>query len=291
MRRFAKIFILVVVLVGLASAGSVLGQYPEPSVDINIRAWVGDPPPPPPPGVTPGASARITFFGYAYPDSLITIKKDGAIAAIFYSFSNGRFEREITGLEGGTYTFSLSAEDSDGNKSMSTSFNVTLLAGSVATAGNIFLSPTIALDKTAVKLGDVILVSGQSFPGATIHIFLEPTEEKGDTIVDPSGRWQYALSTAGFEIREYEIRVYGATDTGLNSPISETLTFSVLEADFLRADVNGDNKVDLVDLSILASWYKKPLSALMIEIEKKHFNGDGVIDLVDLSIAAYHWTG
>jgi hypothetical protein len=58
-----------------------------------------------------------------------------------------------------------------------------------------------------------------------------------------------------------------------------------------KADLNGDCKVNLVDFSIAAYWYKRIISAEFAIKEKEKLNGDGKIDLVDFSIMAYYWTG
>ncbi|MCI0542615.1 hypothetical protein L0Y69_02605 [bacterium] len=60
---------------------------------------------------------------------------------------------------------------------------------------------------------------------------------------------------------------------------------------FRKGDLNDDCKVDLVDFSIAAYWYKKPLSERFLAIEEKKLNGDGKVTLRDFSIMAYYWTG
>lgn len=56
-----------------------------------------------------------------------------------------------------------------------------------------------------------------------------------------------------------------------------------------RYDLNCDGRINLVDFSILAYWWKRPLTA---EAKRRiDFNGDGKVSLVDFSILAYHWTG
>jgi hypothetical protein len=56
-----------------------------------------------------------------------------------------------------------------------------------------------------------------------------------------------------------------------------------------KPDLNCDKKVNLIDFSILAYWYKRPLTK---EAKQKvDLNGDGKVDLVDFSIMAYYWTG
>jgi hypothetical protein len=58
-----------------------------------------------------------------------------------------------------------------------------------------------------------------------------------------------------------------------------------------KADLNCDGRVNLVDFSIAAYWYKRPLNDAFKAIEKDRLNGDGKIDLIDFSIMAYYWTG
>lgn len=50
------------------------------------------------------------------------------------------------------------------------------------------------------------------------------------------------------------------------------------------ADLNGDGKVDIVDLSILLYYANQPYSA------QYDFNKDGIIDIVDISILLFYWT-
>ena len=58
----------------------------------------------------------------------------------------------------------------------------------------------------------------------------------------------------------------------------------------LKADVNYDLKVNLVDFSIAAYWYKRGLSESFKTIEIDKLNGDGKVDLVDFSILAVSYT-
>ena len=53
-----------------------------------------------------------------------------------------------------------------------------------------------------------------------------------------------------------------------------------------KADLNGDKRVNLVDFSIAAYWYKRPNPPTSSDL-----NGDGKVDLIDFSIMAFNWTG
>jgi len=52
-------------------------------------------------------------------------------------------------------------------------------------------------------------------------------------------------------------------------------------------DLNLDNRVDIIDLSILLYHYAKRGGAHA----RYDFNGDGAVDLGDISIMMYYWTG
>ena len=53
-----------------------------------------------------------------------------------------------------------------------------------------------------------------------------------------------------------------------------------------RGDANGDGRVNLVDFSVAAYWYKRANPPASVDL-----NGDRKVDLVDFSIMAFHWSG
>lgn len=53
-----------------------------------------------------------------------------------------------------------------------------------------------------------------------------------------------------------------------------------------KSDINSDHKVNLVDFSIAAYWYKRSSPPESVDL-----NGDKIINLVDFSIMAFYWTG
>ena len=52
-------------------------------------------------------------------------------------------------------------------------------------------------------------------------------------------------------------------------------------------DVNKDGRIDLIDFSIMAFWWKRDIGT----DNASDLNCDSRVDLVDFSILAYHWTG
>ena len=53
-----------------------------------------------------------------------------------------------------------------------------------------------------------------------------------------------------------------------------------------EGDTNSDSRVNLVDFSIVAYWYKRSSPPANVDL-----NGDKKVDLIDFSILAYYWTG
>ena len=66
----------------------------------------------------------------------------------------------------------------------------------------------------------------------------------------------------------------------------KTVLKTINQAVSKKGDLSGDNKVNLIDFSILAYWYKRPQP-----LAKNDLNADGKVDLIDFSIMAFHWTG
>ena len=53
-----------------------------------------------------------------------------------------------------------------------------------------------------------------------------------------------------------------------------------------RCDLNNDSRVNILDFSIMAFWYKRLGFPPRVDL-----NADNNINLTDLSILAYCWTG
>ncbi len=91
-----------------------------------------------------------------------------------------------------------------------------------------------------------------------------------------------------------------ASSAGLLSSFGKSVGFTVGDQNVIkppseacpaRADLNGDCKVNLIDFSIAAFWYRRELSEQFKIIEVANLNGDGTINLTDFSIMAFYWTG
>lgn len=271
------------------------------------------PPTPPPPSPSPSPSSGgggggggggsspqtiVIFRGKAYPSSFVTLLKDAQVAATTKAGPDANFEISLSGLSGGTYVFGVWAEDSKGIRSIAHTFTISVTGGTTAIVSGIFIAPTISVDKTEVKRGDVLNILGQSAPNAAVTITVNSGEELvKKTNADAGGGWLYSFDTLEVDYGDHSTRARAARD-GEITTFSALVNFKVGTKNVIaqapakcppKGDLNGDCKVNLVDFSVLAYWYKRPLTAAMRT--KVDLNLDGKVDITDFSIMVYYWTG
>jgi hypothetical protein len=240
-------------------------------------------------------NTNIVFTGRAYPRSTVTLLKDAQVAATTIADSSANFQMSISGVSSGNYIFSLYSEDNKGIRSSLLSFPVSVTSGVTTKVGGIFISPTLNVDKSEVKQGDNIAIFGQSAPSSEITINVNSEnnyffKKKSDS----NGIFLFNLDSSILEIGQHhtrakaslldEITEFGKTvnfKVGLNNILNDLLLNKKN-----KADLNSDTKVNIVDFSIAAYWYKRLNPPKYIDI-----NGDEKVDLKDFSIIAFNWTG
>jgi hypothetical protein len=221
------------------------------------------------------------------------------VVAITVADAQARFQISISGMSAGNYIFSLYSEGRRGVRSSLLTFPVGITAGTTTRVGGIFIAPTIAVDKSEVRRGDNIAIFGQSVPNAEVTISItSPEEFFTKTPADEDGVYLYNFDTSPLTMGQHSARSKAAYRAEI-SAFGKMVNFIVgtrnvparPPAAFLRGDLNNDGRVNLIDFSIAAHWYERPLSAEFARRETERLNGDGRIDLVDFSIMAFHWTG
>jgi Dockerin type I domain len=194
------------------------------------------------------------------------------------------------------------SEDSAGNRSSLLSFPVSVTAGATTNITGIFISPTIDVDKSQVKKGDNIAIFGQSVPKGSITITVNSSVElflqaKADAI----GAYLYNLDTSPLELGSHSTKSKAATSSEI-SDFGQTIGFVVGNQTVMKkpgtksgecplgpkGDLNCDNRINLVDFSIMAYWYKRPLSGRGLKADLNH---DTKVNLTDFSILAANWAG
>lgn len=268
-------------------------------------------PPPPPPSSSAGPqpsggtgmviepSTSVTFTGYAYPGSKVILLRDAEVVALTTAGLDARFSIALSGLSPGNQLFLLYAESTAGRRSELHPFPLALQKGSFTSIAGVVLSPTIKIDKLTVKQGSNLGIFGDTAPDARLTVALFPGGIPLQTFhAGSDGIYNQVLRTDRLTRGEYTLKISSLID-GYRSGYSVSRAFTVSDKDTLLppegpctpGDINCDGRVDLVDFSIAAFWYKQPLEGDIIERERTSLSGDGVIDLRDFSIMAYYWTG
>lgn len=256
------------------------------------------PPVPPGPISTVTTSDTAIFRGLAYPGSVVSLLKNGTIVAETPAAPNGAFELRLSNLTQGTYSFGIRAEDVERLTSKLQTFSVYVTEGIVTVVDGIFIPPTITSDKVEVKYGDVITFSGRSLPDAEVRLsFMGQVEILKRAKANTEGAWSYKLNSTELGLGDHNAKARSITAEGL-SPYSQEIDFRIGDANRLRTklselsgfrrrcDLNNDNRVNLLDFSIMAFWYKRTGFPVKVDL-----SSDNQINLTDLSILAYCWTG
>lgn len=253
---------------------------------VSVSATVQSPTPPEP------TATSVTFRGIAYPGSTVTIQQNGVTAVQVPADPQARFDVTLGGLTAGTYTFGVFGADQDGRDGPVSNFTLTLATGTSVTITGIFLGPTIAADKTQVRLGDTITVFGTTSPSSTVQIYVSSeTETSSQVAANTTGAWSKQFQASDLHIGSHSVRSKATDPDGSVSEFSRSVAFQVATTELCagktKGDINCDGKVDLVDFSILLFYWNKrnPANA------RADINQDGTVNIIDFSVMLYFWTG
>ena len=238
----------------------------------------------------------VTFSGWAYPFSQVTLLEDGQQIADINADTNAVFTISIPNLAAGTYTFSILSTDSKGLRSTLFTIPLSITAGVSTTVSGIFLAPTIELNMQEIIKGDTLAIVGETVPDSIVDIEISADPVIDEQVsADVNGDYSYDFSTAPLDYGDYSVKAKATfiADQSHTSSYSKVAAFTVGTTTIekigncpAKGDLNNDCRVNLVDFSIMAYWYGRPNPPANIDL-----NGDGQITLADFSIMAYYWTG
>lgn len=248
---------------------------------------------------TNSARSLVAFEGQSMPFGVVTLRIDGEPVASTTSDQLGRFSFTAKNLSRGTYRFELFATDPKGTQTNTVSFNTTVKDRSVLKFDTIVLSPTLTSNLSTAVRGGVVTLSGYGTPNINLLItaldsalattfYTAHTDQSGAysyTLTAPSTYGQLTLTTRMVEATSTVSRPITLVVGGANVPRGNEGNCPV------KADLNADCRVNLIDFSILIYWYRGTISDTFRAIEKTMLSGDGKADFVDFSVMMYHWTG
>ncbi len=253
------------------------------SEEVSISAYV-------PPDNT------LIFSGKACPSCDVYLEQDGIEVASETCNNNAEFQFTLEDTPAGTYLFEIYAIDTDGIHSNTSPFTITVSAsqGVIINTSDILLSPTLQSDESTIIQGEDITFSGQTVPGSVVTILMDGSSPFIQVNSASDGGFYYIFNTSSLSADSHsaEARV---TDGGVNSLYSLPVNFTVEEEEAeeeaeeeedtcSKADYSNDDKVGLVDFSILLHWYGE--NNIPDEID---LDSDSKADLIDFSILLYCW--
>ena len=265
------------------------------NVSVTIEGGAEPEPEPPPSGggyppvVIPpvGAFGNVVFEGRAYPQSIVTITRNGTVSARFVVFADGAFSHELKAVPTGISSFGLYAQDNDGRISPTVNITISIAENTRTTIAGIFIPPTISVPLEVARNG-FLPSKGYSFPQSDIVLFFQlPGNPSSQTKANEQGKWQASYDLEGIADGEYSVRAKAIAPDGAQSEFSETKTFKILAPELVECangDFNGDGRVDIFDFSIMMFWWGGDNGCA-------DQNNDGRVDIIDFSIMLYWWSG
>lgn len=261
-------------------------------------------PPPPPPGTQSGNNtgggnmlpqSGLTIEGRAFSGATVSILKDGKEFRTITADQQGSFSTLVSDLDRGTYGFTITAFDSEKLRSAPYSTTLYMSASSRNSIGPVYLSPTVTATTQRIDMGARALVKGRAVPLMTVQAVVvgpkDPLQQPyaiASTTANGSGEWSLYLDTSKLPKGTYAVRAQTLVPGQGNSQFSPEFLLGIGEKPqgngAKRADINGDGKVNIADLSILLfSWRKSSQTA--------DINMDGTVNITDFSIMLSAWTG
>jgi hypothetical protein len=287
---------------------------PDCRLDLSDCVVVGNPEPQPgetpssggggggtsgrPTGFLPGTNiipdkTRVVVNGKAYPNSEVRVLIDSTVVGIVKADSKSDFRFEINTITPGITTFGFWTEDDRGLKSTLLTLTFRVFSESVTTINNVYLSPTIDVDKKRVNKGEQIKIFGKSSPEINIAIHVNSVDEKiATTTSNGLGNWNLFFNTKELEEDFHTAKALvrlnspqGIIESNYSRSVSFYVGNNIPEEGICGvADLNCDNSVNLVDFSILLfNWGSADAAA--------DINKDNKVGLADFSIMMFYWTG
>ena len=169
----------------------------------------------------------LVFRGYAYPDALITLTKNGQIVTNVFADKNAFFEISLTQLDLGEYDFILGAKEAlSGDLSVFYKFKVNIERGSNMIISGIVFPPTLNSNKSEITQGSIIKFFGRTVPYGKVTLKIEPYQKYYTVTADSLGNWVFYYDTESVPKGIYQVKIKTSFNNFL-SEYSKSILFKV----------------------------------------------------------------
>lgn len=260
--------------------------------DVSVNASVASIPSIDSGGGASGSAPRsgVRFSGLAYPRAPVTLLLASGVAATTTADITGRFTLLFTDVrDADRLFFSLYATDTAGRRSTLLNFPVALYTGELTDISGIRFPPTIASDKSAMRQHEYLTIDGAALPALPLEVLIQGAAQKVFTLLSgEQGSYRLTVPVA-LAPGEYLLRTRYENDSRTSAVLRLVIgpiTAPGETTTNIPGDCNLDQRVTLVDFSVLAYWFGKQNPPQCVDT-----NADGVVNLVDFSILAFYWKG
>jgi len=234
------------------------------------------------------STGTVILKGTAYPNSTVSVYSDGVLSTSIKSGMNAKFDIKLDNVLVGSRVIGLGSEDSNGRKSITVNFTITVSMETTVTLTDILLAPTIDVSAYRLNKGDTLKIFGQAAPISEVDIHIASEETVTKTITDSNGAYAILFNTKPLTEEEHTTKSRAVFEK-IVSPFSHVLQFFIGRGvtKLKTADLNKDGMVNIIDFSILLFWWNtKQAKGLSVA----DINGDGKVNVVDFSIMLFQWT-
>jgi len=170
----------------------------------------------------------LVLTGFTSPNSLVTFVENNAIVGNTISDAEGAFTKEFTGLSPGPKTISLYSIDPDSRLTKTVEFSMVIVQFQSYTISDIYLPPTVEINKTSFLNRDTLLVYGYSYKNAVLN--LEISGEEGYTKLvqaNSQGYFETEVKLSDFIPGSYQISFSVQISAPANPTESEIISFTI----------------------------------------------------------------
>ncbi len=235
---------------------------------------------------------QIRVVGTGYPSRTINILLDTDSVGSVKANAAGKFEFTTEASPG---TASMGFWSTDVNNVRSVTYNTTfdVTQGAITNINGIIIPPTIKVSNANPGAGEIVTVSGQAIPSATVEMQVNSGEIIERTTSGSDGLWRVSLDTGRLKNSEHILRA--RTITGSSTIVNQSgfssavqLFVGVSGSAAKPSDLNRDAKINLIDFSILIFWWNSNGGNSSPSAD---INGNGRVGIEDFSILLFNWTG
>ena len=127
-------------------------------------------------GSTTISTGTVIVKGIAYSQSTVAILIDGTQTTIGTADKNANFESIIKNVSSGPRAVSLYTTDSNGRRSITITFNISLNPNTTVTLEGILMPTTIDISAIQINRGEILRIFGQAAPLAVVNIHVQSEE-------------------------------------------------------------------------------------------------------------------